>query len=236
MRISAAELPELPSEIAQEISLQADTVDSAAENILNLLQINKKLRAAYEKNPQQYINTIIQELAKKFKVDEIVAAAYLYKNPYARTFLNTQVDNLKKLLDSDITEEVLESIWERRAQWPAQLVENFDHSIEAISLLDKAWNLLPIVGPSVLRLLDAFGNYTHGLNIKKEPELLIINGTKIPLIGCKFITCTPIKRKNDFLLYVICKISQGRLLSIFILDTNGNVKNTFTTTLTEFKY
>ena len=70
LRISAAEMPVLPYEIVEEIRMHAshaDNLDLAAENILNFLQVNKKMRAAYEKNPQEYINTIIHELAKKFR-------------------------------------------------------------------------------------------------------------------------------------------------------------------------
>ena len=97
LRISAAEMPVLPYEIVEEIRMHAshaDNLDVAAENILNFLQVNKKMRAAYEKNPQEYINTIIQELAKKFNVDPIVAAVYLYKNKYALEFFKTEGDKI----------------------------------------------------------------------------------------------------------------------------------------------
>ena len=108
-----------------------------------------------------------------------------------------------------------------------QALENFDHSIQAIVYMEKLFPGAHVSAPNVLR--DIQINCNSGIKIETQPELLIINTLKIPLIGCKTIYVRyVIHRRTNLLLYGYCNTPTERHLLIIILDTQGNVKNIFT--------
>ena len=222
MRISAAQLPQLPSEIVQEIrthASHADNLDVAAQNILNFLQVNKKMSAEYTKNPKEFIHNTIQVLAQQFNVDPIVAAAYLSKNKYALEFFRNRLTHIH-LQDMQYTLII-------------QMLKNFNKSTFAFELLLNAIPnpILPSAyqyPKDIIHYIDFYKK--TGILVNTSPELITINDKKIPMIGCRTIAVNGIlERKNNFLLFGTCLTTDSSTLVLILLfNREGTVENMFT--------